>query len=245
MSDILFCIPCKYTENNSYIFNCVSNLRKHHPNDDILVIDSFSNDDSYLKLLKEKYEILEDSFKNGSFIDGVIWHAYKKYSRKKYCFIHDNLIINRNINTDISVDFSTYGYFRSCFKPYSKELVDRGIIGLEDPIKALDWANENLKKLKIEPIEYFDGILGCMFNTDRSVLDRIYALGWSEVFLPKNKIEACQMERMWGLIIAILGYDIKKNCIIGDYLNKSLWEVINGVRHMKNNGVEKIFGGRQ
>lgn len=242
MSDTIFCIPCKYLKNKSYILDCVSNLRKYHPDDDILVIDSFSEDDSYLKVLKENYSIIEDNFKNSHWIDGVIWYTYKNYKRKKYCFIHDSLIIGKNIDNYIKYDLTVYGYFRSCFMPYSDDLHAKGIIGLESDQDSLNWISENLKKINIESIPYFDGVFGEMFNISREILEYIYITGWPNVFLPNNKKQGEQMERMWGMIFKILGFDIKEHSILGDYMNYNI-NIKGDI--WKNNGITKLYGKRQ
>ena len=239
MSDIIFGIPCRYSNDKSYIFDCVSSLRKYHPDVDILVIDSCSNDTSYLDRLYNEFGVIRDDYRNPNYIDGVIWHTYKNYNRKKYCFIHDNLIINRNIMVDIEPDLTVYSYFRSCFKPNAN--VSAPIIGLEDSIESLEWLYDNLQKIHLNSVEIFDGIFGPMFNVDKNILDKIYAMGWSDVFLPKNKPQAGQMERIWGMVMTYLGFDIKTNCLIGDYQDKH----INRAGHkMENNGIIKYYGGR-
>ena len=53
----MFVIPCKYSE-KSNIRNVVSQLVKLHPNEKILIIDSYSNDQSYMDELSQYSNVI-------------------------------------------------------------------------------------------------------------------------------------------------------------------------------------------
>ena len=68
MSDICFVVPCKYNQESGFlVFNCVESIRNNHPDADIYVVDSDSDDISYLQELKEDYGIIPLDVKNKNY----------------------------------------------------------------------------------------------------------------------------------------------------------------------------------
>ena len=73
----MFVIPCKYTS-KSPIIECVKSIRRHYPNDLIVVVDSDSDDKSYFEEVG-KYDAIVEDVSNKNFVNGALWHCFKKY----------------------------------------------------------------------------------------------------------------------------------------------------------------------
>ena len=48
----MFVVPCKYIE-QSTIRECVDSILKYHPEEKVMIVDSFSENDSYLKQIND------------------------------------------------------------------------------------------------------------------------------------------------------------------------------------------------
>ena len=71
--DRIFAIPCKYSDENPFIYRCLDSIRKHY-DDKIVVVDSNSDDKSYLDTIKDNYhnvDILD--IQNNNFMTGAKW----------------------------------------------------------------------------------------------------------------------------------------------------------------------------
>ena len=66
----MFVIPCKYNSNFPFVIELVESIRKFHPNEKIVVIDSDSNDKTYFSILSEYDVIIEDA-KNSNWMIGA------------------------------------------------------------------------------------------------------------------------------------------------------------------------------
>jgi hypothetical protein len=169
--------------------------------------------------------------------------TYKNYIRDRYIFIHDGLILHRNISVDINGDFTAFGYFPSLYKPHA-QVNDPNFIGLDDCLESLKWLSDKFKESNIEPYDEFYGVLGSMFSASRSTMNKFYEMGMYN-FLPVNKIQTGQMERVWGIVAKKLGFDVKSNCIMGNYLDYNInkpWPPPRGTESMCNNGITKYYG---
>ena len=101
----MFVIPCKYAQGTtiddikkSYVMNSVSAIRTHHPDEKILVVDSDSDDVSYLKHLEKIPNVIAVDFKNKNYLDGAIWCAFDNFPDEKwYCLLQDTITIKHNL----------------------------------------------------------------------------------------------------------------------------------------------------
>jgi hypothetical protein len=95
---IMFVISCKYSQKWNWIINLIPQIRKFHPFEEIVVVDSDSEDKSYFEIIKIYNVIIED-VKNKGFQIGAYWHTFKKYpNRPFYYFMHDSMIVKANLD---------------------------------------------------------------------------------------------------------------------------------------------------
>ena len=80
------------------IFDCVSSIRKYHPESTIIMVDSDSKDKSCFKELREKNVIIED-VKNKNYVTGAWVHAFKRYNQNfdAFVFLHDSQVLTSHI----------------------------------------------------------------------------------------------------------------------------------------------------
>ena len=91
-----FIVCCKHLPERTLVFDCVSAIKKFHPDCDIVVVDSDSEDKSYLDELRKDGVIIED-VKNKNYEYGATVYAFNKYkdSYKNYVFIQDSVFLNK------------------------------------------------------------------------------------------------------------------------------------------------------
>ena len=56
----MFVISCKYSQKNNFIFNLVKDIRRFHETEEIVVVDSSSEDKSYFDEIRKMNVIIED-----------------------------------------------------------------------------------------------------------------------------------------------------------------------------------------
>ena len=88
----MFVVPCKYIE-QSTIRECVDSILKYHPEEKVMIVDSFSEDDSYLKQFKdyERVDIFDQ--KNSEYPPGALIKVLKSCDEKSYTLIHDSTVM--------------------------------------------------------------------------------------------------------------------------------------------------------
>ena len=203
----MFVIPCKYSE-KSNIINVIEQLIKLHPTTKILVIDSFSTDQSYMDKL-ETYETVVLAEENGNFMDSAIWFAYLTFPDEPYYFfLQDSMDIHANLDELKENIFNSFMWF-----PVDKELLaqGRGWHNIEQKTYAKNTLETNTDfKFK----EEFIGLFGITFGCSREVLTKLYKRGMNNI-LPRNKQEMCASERLWGMCLEQVGIDITQHSING------------------------------
>tara|TARA_R110000787_G_scaffold102000_5_gene207776 strand:- start:1698 stop:2339 length:642 start_codon:yes stop_codon:yes gene_type:complete len=196
---VLFVIPCK---EGNYIVDCVSAIRKLHDDCDILVVDSASEDKSYFQAIQDKAEVLD--INNVHYMDGAIWTAYK-YKKEQYTHfacIQDSVELLVNI-----YEYCTDTVYAMSWFP-GEPCPDRD--------KGTTAKLKTHTGLTFPPPYGFAGIFGPMMIAPMEAFDKCFALGMSKV-LPDNKIENNSMERIWGYVWGVLGYDIMANTVEGRF----------------------------
>ena len=203
----MFVIPCKYSE-KSNIRNVVSQLVKLHPTERILVIDSYSNDQSYMDDISQ-YSNVVLAEENQHFMDSAIWFAYFTFpDEEHYFFLQDSMEIHKNLNEFKNQEFTSFMWF-----PVDRELLAKGR-GWHNP-EQKDYARNVLaENTDFEFPEEFIGLFGITFACQRHVLTKLHERGMSKI-LPRNKQEMCATERLWGICLKQIGIDITENSIAG------------------------------
>jgi len=196
----MFVIPCKYSSEACFIFNIVSDIKKFHPNEKIIVVDSASKDKKYLTLLEKEGVIVED-INNMNWCIGAYWHVYKKYPNEDfYFFMHDSMRVKGELNDIKNNELTILCYF------------DRKICGSFN-----QWSS----KIEEETtFKYKNDGLGCygpVFFCKNKVMRSLLKAGVDKL-LPKNKAEIGFSEGAYGFFFEQLGYDLTKCSLYGDIL---------------------------
>ena len=234
----LFSITCRFDPANPVVIPCVQSIRAHHPESPIHVVDSASEDKSYYEQV-EKFGAKVEDIGNQSLTTGNIWHTYEKYPDYDfYYFLHDSMLIKDGILDLMETDVTALRYFRSWnglgWTPQEHPSGDNGFVFSE----TLNWANSQLLSKTTYRPEMgmrFAALFGPMIMCKRSVLDKLKAAGFDKV-RPTTKRQSEAMERVWGMVLNLEGYDLSKLPLQGYCYDPG---------YRENYRLEKIFLGRQ
>jgi len=194
----MFVIPCKYNPSYPFIIQLVDDIRKYHKDEKIVVVDSSSDDKSYLKILKNKYDVIVEDITNKNWMIGAYWYAYKKYPDEEfYYFMHDSMRVKDNLDYMKKDDLTILMYF------------DRR--GNYD-----DWGEKIVKETKYEFYNYNGmGCYGPIFFCKNKVMKKMLDMK-ADIILPKTKKETWYCERCYGFFLEEQGYDMVKCALYGD-----------------------------
>jgi len=178
--------------------------------DKILVLDSCSEDQSYMKELYNFDNTILFAEENKNFIDSAVWFAYHTFPDEEHYFVlHDSMEIHKSLECFKENDFTSFMYFR-----VDKSLLQAG----------RGWHNQQMKykaKFELESkttfkfMEEFVGLMGITFIARRKILTELHTKGLQNI-LPTNKEGMCTSERIWGMCLNQIGIDITKNTIAGE-----------------------------
>ncbi len=217
-------IPCKNTGQRR-IVNCIKSIRESGNSDSICVVDSNSPDKSYFSEI-EQYGVVVEDIENKHHIDGAIWHCYEKYPDVEFFYIlHDSMIVNKNLTPISKNDLTVFGFFEGL--PFDSDVQYNYSMSKIAEV-GLDLTGVELSTLA--------GLFGTTLYCKRTILDDLKRLGLNTI-LPTNKLEAQASERIWGIFLHKLGFDIRLNTL-REFINQNT-EFTN-----KTNYITKIFVGR-
>jgi hypothetical protein len=230
----LFVIPCRFSRKNQQIFECLGSIKKSNPNADIVIVDSDSEDKSYMLQISRHEGIQVLDCKNKHYDTGAYWKAFDLYPDYDfYFFIHDSL----SVNTDLSAvnSFFSLRYFLSSpgiggvkFRySYSQEFKSLFSKRLPKELNSIaghsftnstqrNWAMQYLELLGYEvfPKSWYS-LFGPIMFTPRNVLHDLIKLNFNAI-LPTNKLEQMGMELLWGLALRRINVNVT-NSFQGDH----------------------------
>ncbi len=180
----MFVIPCKY---NPIVHDCVNAIREHHPDARILVVDSASDDRSYLGALDCDTADIE----NRHYGPGAFAYAVESNPDEDFFYLlFDSLIVRDNLDDLREHDLTTVRWFDSATTGW----------GWDEHGNPLDmWAHNRGVNIPSR----FKGVMGPMIAASREVIEK------ADLFrvLPTTKYEQCALERCWGIWLQAAGYD--------------------------------------
>lgn len=196
---IKFIIPVKYSATSNSIINLVHDLSIHHPNDEVVVVDSDSADKSYFDAIQHpNLNILDIA--NQHWMCGAWWSGIKSTpQRDHYALLHDSMKFKANIDHLLS-DLLFLMYFERKVSPtfayWSEKL-----------------CAENERAYNVDGF----GCWGPMLFASNKTISDFQILGVDK-YLPSNKAETGYCEGLYGAAAELLGFDIPTISLYGDVL---------------------------
>jgi len=189
----MFIIPCKYIEGKSQIKQCIDSIRKHHPEEKIVVVDSFSDDISYMDELSKIDNVLILKEKNKNYVVGALWKTYDEFPNEHhYILIHDSMCINKPL-TKFLQDENTYSFLYFIQEP---QAADQPVIN-----RFLGPHYEH------EPGYPMVGLFGTTCIIKNDLMKKFINNNLHKTFLPINKEECMVSERAMGVLFILEGID--------------------------------------
>ena len=190
---MIFSIVCKCISqvNKEDIINSVRSIRRYHPEDLIIVVDSGSPDKSYFDSIREVNNLIIEDINNLSYETGAMWFVYEKYHSDVYVFMQDSMTINRSLNE---------------FKDSNIK-----VINVYNAWMGANSGDKDFAKREMEKTQYTyreDNFKMVQFNSllvKRNVLDKLKNKGFNNI-VPLDKHGSCAMERVLGIGLTDEGY---------------------------------------
>ena len=194
----MFIVPCKFDRNYPVIFQCIESIKTHMPNEKIAVVDSNSADTSYLSELDK--DIIIYDIKNNNYTLEAFYQAYLDNQDEEYFFnIHDSIIIQSDLSFVKQKDLTVLRYWHSPPVPMGRNKDDSDLV---------DWANPIMNQhLGYGVPAMYKGVFGPIFMCKKKVMDDLTNCGFFNI-KATDKFEACAMERITGIVLENLGYDV-------------------------------------
>ena len=190
----LFVVPCKNVAGRSVVVECVRRIRLHHPDTSIVVVDSDSDDKTYFAEVEDAGAQVDD-VKNLFYATGAQRHAYDNYRAEIFHFIGDSIWLNAPLPDPDPL--LTVRWFSGARHPWGWD---------RNGVDLAVWGAPHLERMGVVPADYC-GVLGPYFSCQSVIADRLAAIGYFDCD-PADKWQQCGMERICGIVLAHLGYDV-------------------------------------
>tara|TARA_Y100001972_G_C7629891_1_gene316127 strand:+ start:421 stop:1080 length:660 start_codon:yes stop_codon:yes gene_type:complete len=194
------------TKEDEYIFKCVENINRTHPNADILIVDSDSDNKDYMQTIsndKRYKNVIVSNFKNKNYEFGSILHGFLNYKNKYdiFFFIQDSIIINEKIDLH-QMDERSALVFYDCKHGWInwREARDTAKQQYPDFFNHPTYVSAN-KNFNVQYNSFI--IYSSAFN--KCIDSEIFSL----VGPPKNKIGSINWERLWTSVLLANNIEIK------------------------------------
>lgn len=189
---MLFSIVTKIENprNREDLKKCVDSIMHYHPNEQIVIVDSDSNDKSYIEEYNKIHNVRVEDIQNKGYEAGAMWHVYNNYPSDTYVFLQDSMVLNRNLDEFRDSNLKVIKLYENWWGSLPE---DR------------EFAKEELKKTNYQyREENFSMVQFNSFLIKRTVLVTLQENGLDKV-IPYNKFGSCSMERIMGIVLTDMG----------------------------------------
>jgi hypothetical protein len=188
-------IPCKYSD-HCPLFSALESIIRFYPDQKIVIVDSDSDDKSYYDRAKKmSSNIIIEDIKNRNYIDGAIWHCFKKYTEENFFYVfQDSIEVLQHLGNLELNDVTIIATFRL---QYNEQMYGSSMRA---------WCMDQIAKTDYDFIEDYEPVFGSCLFIHRHLLDRIAMKGGDKI-LPTNRLELEGTERTWGMILHQEGYE--------------------------------------
>lgn len=192
----MFIIPCRFDPERPIIFECLDRIKKYHPGEKIVVVDSASPDKSYFDKLNG-VDILD--VENRYYGVNAFKYAWMRYQDQQFYYcIYDSLLLNQSIESFRKYELTTFRYFKT---------PPTGVGHDESGNDLSIWIDAQLRKhIGVGMPSSFTGVMGPMWMCGEDVMWDLFTTGLFDI-LPTSKWELCAMERIVGIVMEHRGYD--------------------------------------
>lgn len=195
----MFVIPCKYVKDQSQIQSCVESITKHHPEEKVVVIDSFSDDMSYVEDISKISNVIVLEKQNENYVIGALWKAYEAFpDEHHYILIHDSMVINKPLTKFLQDEQSySFVYFVQEPEPSHQPIIDKFV--------GPDYSHT--------PGRPMVGMFGSTCIIKNDLIKKFVKNNVHKTFLPTNKEEDQASERAIGVLFSLEGVDFIENSV--------------------------------
>lgn len=195
----MFVIPCKYVKDTSQIKVCVESIAAHHPEEKIVVVDSFSDDMSYVEDISKIPNVLVLEKQNQNYVIGALWKAYEAFPEEHhYVLVHDSMVINKPLTKFLQDEQSySFVYFVQEPEPSHQPIIDKFV--------GPDYSHT--------PGRPMVGMFGSTCIIKNDLIKKFVKNNVHQTFLPTNKEEDQASERAIGVLFSLEGVDFIKNSV--------------------------------
>jgi hypothetical protein len=195
----MFVIPTKYSTKSNFILQLCEDIRKYHPDEKIVIVDSDSKDKSYFKDVL-KYDVILEDIKNKNWSIGAFWHVFKKFPNEDfYYFINDSMRVKSNLDIYKKNPLTILCYFDRNFAYHN------------------GWGRKISRKYRKPYVYEGLGVYGPIFFCKNEVMRKLLQNGVDK-FMPKNKKQLWYCEGAYGFFLEDLGFELKKCALFGDVI---------------------------
>ena len=215
MTSLCIVIPCKYSEEHGYmVFNCVASIKRTYPEAKVYVVDSDSDDTTYLDKLESDYSVVGLRVKNKNYSTGALWKVYDLTKGKydNYLLLHDSTMFKTGDCVDDKIDGLLLKKYKVApITYYTKWQWPTSSAGH----RSSKWPKKVLGQNSMNTDCGFVSLLGPMFMVESGVLEEIKQTKFYNI-RPSNKYQSECMERLWGFIFSDLGYakNLEQNSLL-------------------------------
>jgi glycosyltransferase involved in cell wall biosynthesis len=208
----MFIIPCKYNP-KCLVEKTIESIRNHHPNTEIVLVDSDSDDKTYFKRI-EQYNVLIEDIANHNYEPGAFWYTVQKYNRGKYILCQDSIIFKRNIDDIIDGTMSM-----KCFMNFIENSFSHWMRGVSVPdyLNGVNKMMGDFEPLSMTTNETFAGVFGSNLIVSGFITELMMTRNLHKSLLPTNKFEHQIAERVFGLVAKRMGIPLENHTIIGNF----------------------------
>ena len=203
----MFIIPCKFDEKMFPILEeTLESIHKHRPKDKIVIVDSFSDNDSYLLEIEKKPNVVIFNEKNKDYPPGAFAKVLLKYQNEKfYCLMHDNTLLKSDMSNFIDNNNQFYSFFNGGINNDISTIYGTSSIGICN-YDVMSYANEMFKDTKYTPLRMGSAVPYHHFIIKNDLAKSLIDSKILHNIKVEHKTQDNAWERIFGMIFEQEGY---------------------------------------
>lgn len=203
----LWVVPCRYDAARPAIFECVEAIQRHHDDPHILIVDSQSEDQSYLQWCIDRGCTI-GPINNALYATGAFAWAQRHYPDVEYFyFLFDSLIVQSNLDHMQEHPLTVVRHWSNAQHDWGWDA---------DGTHLSVWGGEQLDRMGIPMPAIYHGVMGPMMFVQRPVVEQLDHLGYWFTQVTSSYLH-CAMERVAGIVLEHLAFNIPESSIQGTH----------------------------